>query len=111
MKRFMMITALCCIGLAMHGQGKRGGQQKPSIEERTERAKKELSLSNEQADQWIAIHKKYEKDLQTARESREQGKKVFDKLDAELRAILDDDQKSRFTEMQKKRPRGRKPGG
>lgn len=107
-----MTLLISSIGFSLHAQEKQREPRKPpSIEERTERAKKDLGLSEKQTEQWVAIHEKYEKSMKANRENREQNRKVIDKLDAELSTILDDGQREKFAEQKKKRPKGRKPGG
>ena len=54
MKKLVMILSLTAITFAIQAQpGQRGQRDKmPSIEERVDRAKEKLSLSDEQAEQW-----------------------------------------------------------
>ena len=114
MKKLMLLMLLICVVLVMHAQpGKGDGRKPPSIEERTERAKKELDLSDEQVGKWKEIHEKYEKDLKSALDNkdREKAKATMDKMDAELKAILTEDQQKKFAAMKKKRPRRRRSRG
>ena len=107
-----MILSLTAITFAIQAQpGQRGQRDKmPSIEERVDRAKEKLSLSDEQAEQWTAIFEKYDEQLNEARKNRDrdEGQKLRTALNEELSEVLSDDQKEKFAEMQKKGPR---PGG
>ncbi len=106
MKRLMMMVMLVGLVYASHAQ--RRPQRPESIEKRIERAKEELSLSDDQVESWKAVHEKYEADLKAAREARdrEKGEATRKKIDEELRAILTEEQQEKFEEMKKKRRKG-----
>ena len=110
MKRLMMVLLTVCLGFAIQAQP--GNGKPPSLEEKIERAKTHLNLSDSQVAQWKAIHEKYEDDMKSARrsESSEKSKAFREKIDKELNAILDEEQKKKFTEMKENRPKRRKRG-
>ncbi len=110
MKRLLILT-LFVVGIT--GMALAQGQRRPpSIDERVERATEQLNLTEDQAEQWRTINVKYEEDLKSARENRdrEKAKETIQKMDTELTAILDDEQKVKFEELKKERRQRRKRG-
>ena len=104
MKRLMMMLLMFGIVFASLAQQGGRGKREPNKEERIERAKTELSLSDEQVTQWKEIHEKYESEMKEARENREE---LRNKIEQELKAILTEEQQAKFEEMKKKRPKRR----
>lgn len=102
MKELLMIICLVATSSIVFAQGP--NRERPSMEEQIEKATKELNLTDEQVEQWTAIHKKYESSMK----EREEGRETRKKMGAELEAILNDDQLAKFKEMQKKRPERRR---
>lgn len=80
------------------------GQRPPNLEQRIERAEKELGLSESQVEAWKAVHTKYENELKASRSER---RSIHEKMEKELEAILDEEQKAKFLEMRENRGRRR----
>ena len=107
MKKIILTLSLIAWVTFAWSQASRGGGQRPSrpsSEEMIEQAVKELSLTEEQEEQWTEIHKKYEsalKDQSKARETRQA-------MGKELEATLTEEQLQKFKKMRKKQgpPRG-----
>lgn len=78
--------------------------ERPSAEQMIERATKDLSLTDEQVQQWTEIHEKYESDMKNESKARE----TMQVLGKELEATLTEEQLEKFKKMQKRQgpPRG-----
>ena len=93
------------------------GQRRPgktmSIEDRVEKARTDLELSDQQVEQWTEVLEKYDEEIQTARKDRdrEQVMAIREKMGSELQAILDEEQNEKFEAMQENRKKSRRPNG
>lgn len=97
MKKMILILALVSIGTLGFSQGRgKDRPEPPSAEEMIAKATKELSLTDQQVNEWKAIHEKYEDDMKEESTRREMGK--------ELEATLTEEQLKKFKEMISKRP-------
>lgn len=78
--------------------------ERPSAEQMIERATKDLSLTDEQVQQWTEIHEKYESDMKNESKARE----TMQVMGKELEATLTEEQLEKFKKMQKRQgpPRG-----
>ncbi len=114
MKKAFMILILLSTVFSAWSKGGRGQRPTPpTIEERIEKAKEELTLSEDQAAEWQVIFEKYEDQIQEARQNqdRKAGESLRNTVNKELLATLDEGQQIAFEKMQKNRPgRGRKRG-
>lgn len=113
MKKLMMVTLLSMIcGFGFAQQPDRKSPKPEDIEKRMEKARTELSLSDEQFDQWKAIHEKYADDMKAAMEAkdREKGKEIREKMGGELEAILTEEQKEKFGEIRERERKRKGPG-
>ena len=115
MKKLTMIMLLMAfIAFASQAQP---GQRRPgktmSIEDRVEKARTDLDLSDEQVEQWTEVLKKYDEEMQTARKDRdrEQVMAIREKMGSELQAILDGEQSEKFEAMRENRKKSRRPNG
>ncbi|MEO1654872.1 MAG: hypothetical protein AAFU64_15095, partial [Bacteroidota bacterium] len=107
MKKLIMLLCLGFIVFQSQAQPEQRGRrpEPPSIAERVEKAEKDLNLSEDQVTQWTAIFKKYDEQMKTARENRdrEKGQELMEKMTAELKATLNEEQATKFAAMQEKR--------
>jgi Spy/CpxP family protein refolding chaperone len=72
---------------------------------------RELGLSADQEKRVEAIMQKYRPELEAViRETFPRVKAVHEKMDAEIRTILTDEQRQKFDEMQSRRPQEPRPG-
>lgn len=106
MKYTMTIILLSGLFFVGTAQERPRSAARPNPEERLERATKELELTNSQVKLWKEIHEKYKPEVDATREKHES---VREKIETELLATLTPDQKVKFNEMKKNRPKGRKP--
>lgn len=102
MKKLLMIISFMVLASTLFAQG--SNRQRPSKEDQLEKVTKELSLTDQQVEQWTAIHEKYESALQ----DRDQARETRKKMGAELEAILTEEQLAKFKEMRENR-KGRRP--
>ncbi|MEO9871201.1 Spy/CpxP family protein refolding chaperone [Ekhidna sp.] len=73
MKKITLTLSLMILVMLAWSQGpKEGGHrpERPSAEEMIKRATRELSLTDEQAQQWTEIHEKYESDMKSQSKTR-----------------------------------------
>lgn len=114
MKKTLIILMLLAVTFSAWSQQRRGQQpEPPSMEERLEQAKEQLTLSDDQVNDWKEIFEKYDDQIQTARENRDrtEGESLRKSMNEELMATLDEEQQKKFEELQKNRPqRGRRRG-
>jgi hypothetical protein len=103
MKKLFVIVCITVISLGAYAQPGGGGQ--PSPPEMIAHAPENLDLTSSQVTEWEVIHKKYEEEMKSARGNREEGEAVREKVQSELEATLTDDQKVKFAETRKNRPR------
>ena len=114
MKKTLIVLMLLAVTFTAWSQQRRGQRpEPPSIEERLEQAKEQLTLTDDQVSDWKEIFEKYDDQMQEARENRdrEAGETLRKSLNEELMATLDEAQQEKFQEMQKNRSgRGRRRG-
>lgn len=113
MKRTLFIVLLLTCSATAWAQGRGQRPEPPSIEERLDQAKEQLTLTEEQLSEWKIIFEKYDDQIQEARENRdrESGETLRTALNEELLATLNEEQQAKFKEMQKNRSRrGRRRG-
>ncbi|MDW3192349.1 MAG: hypothetical protein R8G66_08290 [Cytophagales bacterium] len=114
MKKIGIIVLLLVVTCTAWSQQKRGQRpEPPSIEERLEQAKEQLTLTDDQVVEWKTIFEKYDDKIQEARQNRDRktGESLRNTLNEELMATLDEAQQEKFKELQKNRPeRGRRRG-
>ncbi len=113
MKKIMFLMLLLLAATTSWSQGNRQRPEPPSIEERLDQAREQLTLTEDQLTEWKAIFEKYDDQIQKARENRdrESGESLRAALNEELMATLNEDQQEKFKTMQKNRPqRGRRRG-
>lgn len=119
MKKLIMICLITALGTGVSIAQK---QQKPKMDpveratKRTDRMKEELNLSQAQYDQLLEIHTAHAKEMaaereneQVAREERKaEMKKRKDAIDAEISAILTEDQKIKWEQIKAEKAQERK---
>ena len=126
MKRWMMIamSALLLMGVSAlaqeatppaqgqgGGQGQGRGGMMMSPEQRTTRLAEQLSLTDEQKTKVQKIYEEQQKDMQGMQgATREERMAKMQATNDKIKAVLTDDQKKKFDEMQQ-RMRQRGPGG
>lgn len=102
-KIVLTLSLIAVVTVAWSQDSRRGGQrpEKPSSEEMIKQATKELSLSDDQVEQWIKIHEKYESALTDQSKVHE----TRQALGKELEATLSEEQLRKFKKMRgKQRP-------
>lgn len=107
----LVLLAITCTTRAQQGRGQR--PEPPSVEERLEQATEQLTLTDDQVQDWKSIFEKYDDQLQEARDNRDRktGESLRTSLNEELMATLNEDQQAKFEKMQKNRQgQGRKRG-
>ncbi|MEP0365815.1 MAG: Spy/CpxP family protein refolding chaperone [Cyclobacteriaceae bacterium] len=106
MKKTILTLSMIVLVTLAWSQGPGGGQrpERPSTEEMIKQATKDLSLTDEQVEQWTEIHEKYESDMQNESKARE----TMQTMGKELEATLTEEQLEKFKKMQKRQgpPRG-----
>ncbi|MEO9477080.1 MAG: Spy/CpxP family protein refolding chaperone [Cyclobacteriaceae bacterium] len=106
MKKIILSLSLMLLVTLAWSQRPGGGQrpERPSTEEMVEQATKDLSLTDEQVQQWTEIHEKYESDMKDQSKARE----TMQVMGKELEATLTDEQLEKFKKTQKRQgpPRG-----
>jgi Spy/CpxP family protein refolding chaperone len=126
MKRWMMIamSALLLMGVSAFaqeaqppaqgqggGQGQGRGGMMMSPEQRTTRLAEQLSLTDEQKTKVQKIYEEQQKDMQGMQgASREERMAKMQATNDKIKAVLTDEQKKKFDDMQQ-RMRQRGPGG
>lgn len=105
-----VMSVICVVGYTQ--QPDRKPPKPEDIEKRMEKAREALELSDEQFDQWQAIHEKYAEDMKAAMEARDRkkGMEVREKMGGELEAVLTEEQKVKFEEMREKERKRKGPG-
>lgn len=117
MKKLMIMMILVGPVFTTQAQaGKnKGGPELEDEKERMEKAKTHLELTDDQFEQWKAIHKKYGDEMKAMRDERteeqKKGQALREKIDSELATILTHEQKKKFAEVKKNGPKGRRPKG
>lgn len=86
---------------------------KKEVENRMERAKTHLELSDEQFEIWKDVHKKYGEEIKVAMKEKNKvkGEELHEKMGKELEKILNEDQKKKFKEVREKSHKSGKPRG
>jgi coenzyme F420-reducing hydrogenase alpha subunit len=106
MKKLIFLSAALVVASLSWAQGQGGGQRPtpPSSEEMIKKATEELSLTDEQVQQWTEIHKNYEADMK----DRSKAQATRQKMEKELEATLTDKQLEKFKKMRgNRKPSGR----
>lgn len=125
-QRWMIIafSALMLIGLSAFaqeqqapppgqggGQGRRGGMM-ASPEQRANRLAEQLKLSDEQKAKVQKIYEDAQKDMEGMQgASREERMAKMQETNGKVKAVLNDDQKKQFDEMQERMRQRQRPGG
>ena len=95
---------------AQNHKGDKCGQDKgEKMEERSNKAKTELGLNEEQSTKWDAVHKDFKKEMKALRddtsisddEKKEKMKTLNQQKDDAIQAILSKDQMEKFMELKK----------
>jgi len=112
---FIAITVLLftasCFAQEQRGPGGRGGRQMPSVDDQTKDLTAALKLSDDQSKQVHAILQDQQdqriKLMQDQSMSREEKmpkmRDIHESAAAKIRALLNDDQKKKFDDMEKER--------
>lgn len=112
MKKIILgaLVALMACAQPMDAQERRGGPRRMDPEQISERLDKELDLTDEQEAKITAIYKEFFGQQPQERPSREEMRTKMKEMNEKIKAVLNDDQKKKFDEMQQKMRR-RGPGG
>lgn len=114
MRHTLILLVLMTFTFSAWSQPVRGQRPSPpSIEERIEKAKEELDLSDDQAAAWKTIFDKYDDQIQEARQNqdRKAGESIRKNMNDELLATLTEEQQEAFKKWQDNRPQRNRRGG
>lgn len=109
MKKFTLLTVLALLGFGSMSAQRGDKRPQMSVEQRVEKLKKELNLTDDQVKQVTTLYTDFQKKMQSAEKgNREQMRAERDKLNKQVEAVLTDEQKKSFKKMQTQRPQGQK---
>ena len=122
MKKIFILSFMFMFAFALSAQdqGRRGGMSEADMEKRYEEMKKELSLTAKQLDSIKAIDKDYYAKMRDVREKaggdrekmREATRPLNEKRNERIKAILTEEQYTKYQKMEAdRRPRGPRGGG
>ncbi len=104
MKNLVTMAMMFAIAFGSMAQEQRGQRQGPPDEKMMEKIKSDLNLSDDQFEDWKAIHQKYGnqlKELSKKRQDEEEELKAL--MHKDIEAILSDEQLAKFAEIRKLR--------
>jgi coenzyme F420-reducing hydrogenase alpha subunit len=104
MKKIILPLSFMMLATFAWSQGPGGGGQRPerhSSAQMIKQATKELSLTDEQVEQWTDIHEKYESSM----DDRAKAEATMKKMGQELEATLAKEQLEKFKKMRKNQGR------
>ena len=109
MKKFALLTVLALLGFGSMSAQRGDKRPQMSVEQRVEKLKKELNLTDDQVKQVTTLYTDFQKKMQSAEKgNREQMRAERDKLNKQVEAVLTDEQKKSFKKMQTQRPQRQK---
>ncbi len=107
MKKIALLAVVTFIGFGSLSAQRENGRPRMSVGQQVENLKKELALTDEQTKEVTALYTDFQKKMQgTERGDREQMRAEREKLNKQVEAVLTDEQKKAFQNMQKQRRQG-----
>lgn len=111
MKKLAVLVLVALLGFGSASAQRNGDRRQMSVEQKVSNLKKELNLTDEQTAKVTVLYTDFEKKVKSAGEnSREQMKSEREELEKQVQALLTDEQKKTYQEMQAKRSGGKGKG-
>ncbi|MCM1079336.1 MAG: Spy/CpxP family protein refolding chaperone [Bacteroidales bacterium] len=107
MKKVLLLAAVAIFGFGCANAQRNGGRHRMTVEDRVNKLKTELSLTDEQTKEITTLYTEFQKKMkETTSESREQMRGEREKLDKQVEQLLTEEQKATFRQMQTKQRNG-----
>lgn len=104
MKKYVLVAIVALLTFGSISAQQNRERRRPTVEERVERLKKDLNLTDEQTKKVIALYTDFEKKMKEAGEGvRGKMHEERQKLNASIEAVLNDEQKATFKARQERR--------